>query len=213
MRNLSQRRPMPAVVIASLALFVSLSGVGVAATRLPAVAGHAHAVTAHKPLTKGEVNKLIAAYVKAHRSSLRGAPGKQGEKGSRGPQGPGAISVFETRSATTIDPQALATIGPWTLTVTCIVGIGEVSVTGPGTVTPAETSTSISGGAATTNVAGAEPIDSTTGYYTTANSNDSVTQTLFLHSGSSAAEFTYNLSPTNNGTEQCPVVGEIIPLS
>lgn len=77
-------------VIACLALFIALGGVGYAATQLPKSSVGA------RELKRGAVTppKLSAAAKKALAGSrgLPGSTGPQGPEGKAGPQGPGAIS-------------------------------------------------------------------------------------------------------------------------
>jgi hypothetical protein len=74
MRSFKQR-PSAAMTVACMALFVAMGGTGYATTQLStAKAKHKKA----KALTKADVNKLIAAYVAAHKDELRGAAGQNG---------------------------------------------------------------------------------------------------------------------------------------
>src|SRR3954464_8023997 len=75
MKRLTSRRPSPAFVLAVVAVFASLGGTGYATSKTA------------KPLTKKQINKLIASYVKAHRSALKGPAGAPGGQGVQGVQG------------------------------------------------------------------------------------------------------------------------------
>jgi hypothetical protein len=117
------KEPSPALVISCVALFASLGGTGYAATQLHSGASAAKSKKAAKALTKSDVNKLIATYVKAHHIGAvgpqgpRGLPGGPGIEGKVGPQGPGAkllASGLMVSGETTT-----ATIGPWTLSFEC----------------------------------------------------------------------------------------------
>jgi Collagen triple helix repeat (20 copies) len=163
MNRIKPGRPTPAFVIAVVALFVSLGGTGYAAKQMTAGSSKKKAAA---PVTKAQVNKMIAAYFTAHRAELKGqqgpagAAGKngeagtkgdkgaqgdkgekgdqgiRGEKGETGPQGPGAISL--TTSLTQIGTHPLATVGPWTVTLTCLASPNTnstLTIKGPGELT------------------------------------------------------------------------------
>lgn len=68
--------PSPALIISLVALFAALGGTGYAATNQDS----AVAAKKSKTLTKRQVNKLIAAYIKTH-------PPRAGSQGSTGPAG------------------------------------------------------------------------------------------------------------------------------
>ena len=76
------RLPRPALVIASIALFVALSGGAFAAGIVPLAR---HAVTAGTATNALKLGGKTPAQIKA---SLRGARGLQGPRGSQGPAGP-----------------------------------------------------------------------------------------------------------------------------
>ena len=78
MRLLRRFRPSPAMVIASLALFVALGGTGYAVTRLPA-----NSVT-----TRQVVNHSLLAVDFKSGQIPRGPQGPAGPAGPAGPQGP-----------------------------------------------------------------------------------------------------------------------------
>lgn len=133
------RRPSPAFVLACIALFVSLGGTGYAAGRLGAEAA---APKKARPVTASQVNKLIAAYVKAHHIGATGPQGLQGPQGSAGaaggpgPAGPGPQPI----SASLVGEHAIgtvATVGPWTVGFGCGEKgkIAELKINGPGTLT------------------------------------------------------------------------------
>src|ERR1700743_1957893 len=163
MNRIKPGRPTPAFVIAVVALFVSLGGTGYAAKQITAGSSKKKAAA---PVTKAQVNKMIAAYFTKHRAELNGAQGPagaggkngkagdkgtqgdkgaqgdkgekgdqgiRGEKGETGPQGPGAISL--TTSLTEIGTHPLATVGPWTMTLTCLASPSAnstLTIKGPG---------------------------------------------------------------------------------
>ncbi len=136
------KRPSPALVISCVALFASLGGTGYAATQLHSGAIEAKAKSkakAPKPLTSGQVNKLIAAYLTAHHIGATGPAGAQGTAGAPGgegkvgPQGPGAQQI-DVRSGEA-SATKIATFGPWTLTMTCTNTGAETVINGPGSFT------------------------------------------------------------------------------
>jgi hypothetical protein len=231
------RRPSPAFILAAIALFASLGGTGYAATRLTSAPSH-HAGAAKakkaKALTKSQVNKLIASYVSAHKSEFTGARGPQGAAGTPGTpgtagtpgtpgatgltghvgaQGPGAIPIVGTGSSSIPGAQPLATVGPWTLTLSCDTAapFAFLKLTGPGTIT--STNTVAAPGAAGITRENSGPIGSgatlavnTDGYR--------VSETAFLQSGSTLYELKLFVAASNGGLfESCPVVGDAIPVS
>jgi len=223
-------RPSPALVLAAVALFAALGGTGYAASTIVAPA-HTAAKKA-KPLTRSQVNKLVAAYVKAHRSSLRGvagpagaagatgpagAPGKNGTNGTNGvdghtgPQGPGAIRVAAEGTSATAGAQPLATVGPWTLTITCAPNAPNavVKITGPGTITYSAT-TGDTGAANPTSLT-SSAIGS--GKSIGINDGKSIGVTGYLQSGQTLDRLDFQMSASNGGLfESCPLVGSAIPV-
>jgi hypothetical protein len=81
------KKPSPALVVAGLALFVSLGGTGYAASRLQSSATTAASRHRAAPLTSKQVEKLIAAYVRHHHIGAVGATGSQGATGPQGSAG------------------------------------------------------------------------------------------------------------------------------
>jgi Collagen triple helix repeat (20 copies) len=69
------------MVIACLALFVALGGTGYATGVIPVATP---AATKKKALSTKDVQKIIAAYVKKRRTSLKGATGAVGARGPAG---------------------------------------------------------------------------------------------------------------------------------
>src|SRR3954451_11319541 len=109
MKRLTPRRPSPAFVLAVVAVFASLGGTGYAPSKTT------------KPLTRKQINKLIASYVKAHRSALKGpagAPGVQGVQGvagatgNDGAAGPGANRIHDSRVSAQATAQPAGSVGP-----------------------------------------------------------------------------------------------------
>jgi hypothetical protein len=222
MRAITKHRPTPALVIAILALVTSLSGVGVAAARLPAQGVHASHAASSKPLTKTQIQKLIASYVKKHRASLRGPKGntgktgktgKTGNTGNTGKQGPGAIAFSSSDTSTLTQPVTLGTYGLWTVTLDCAPNPpnATVTVTGPGTYTETIFFSSSEGGMAVGNVYPTQEI----GSGATASIDDDAQQTVteILQSGSTVMAMTFDMATSSNGTELCPVHGYALPLS
>jgi hypothetical protein len=145
------RRPSPSLAVAAVALFASLGGTGVAATRL-ASSGPAPRAHIARSLSKTEVNKLIAGYLKAHhvgargRTGAAGATGAQGATGPQGAPGPGATLLQSTIVGEGLE--RVSNIGPWTIYMNCHPG-ALVSILGPGSIAFTE-STGTMGSTATT---------------------------------------------------------------
>jgi hypothetical protein len=201
------RRPTPAFVLACIALFVAMGGTGYAAQQ------------ASKPLSKSQINKLIASYFKKHKGQLTGprgatgpagANGTNGTNGQRGPQGPGAIPVTLSTTSAIAGAQSIATAGPWSFTVTCPpAGPLAFTVHGPGSIGG---TTVIGGVPATTYVGGMGPINA--GATTTLGTGGNAQLDNQLQSGSTQYTLKVLLSATNGGLfENCNVVGEAIPVS
>jgi hypothetical protein len=217
-------RPSPALVLAGIAVFASLGGTGYAASKLAGGAPeHARASKSAKPLTKKQINKLIASYVKKHRATLKGAagsPGAQGSQGIQGPvgtngaAGPGATRIVASGSSTTGGEQPVVTVGPWSFTLTCSGSPTNAVVTvhGPGSISSA-TQLQFQGNPGTTFVSdGAIPIGG--GYTFGVNTDARALQTMFLQSGSTLVEAKLHLTATNGGLfEDCELVGDAIPVS
>jgi hypothetical protein len=231
MNRIKRGRPTPAFVIAVLALFVSLGGTGYAAKQI--TAGGSKKKPAAGAVTKAQVNKMIAAYFTAHRAELKGGQGPagaagkngdagtkgtqgdkgdkgekgdqgvRGEKGETGPQGPGAISL--TTDLTEIGTHPLATVGPWTVTLTCNPSVpnSTLTITGPGDLTQSVTS----GGST---VLGSGAIGA--GKSLTVNNNGHLTETGFLTSGTTTYELNIQMLAENPTLENCPVFGAAIPV-
>jgi hypothetical protein len=198
--KLVSRRPSPAFVLAGIALFVALGGTGYAASQLsrPVVATAAN-TSKSKPLTKSEIEKLIKQYVAAHRRSLTG---------------PAPIPVVGTSVSTAPGSKPIATVGPWSLTLTCLGGnvspSGELDISGPGTVL-ATTSAGETNGSANATYEGAGAPGSVG---LAAPPGDQISELEFLHSGSTVYELKYNLRVVTSGPNvDCTVLGDAIEIS
>jgi hypothetical protein len=221
------RRPTPAFVIACIALFVALGGTGYAANRLTTTqTPRAHAAKKKsKALTKSQVNKLIAAYVTAHRAQLTGpagargpqgaagapgTPGTPGETGHIGAQGPGAIPISLSTTSALAGAQPAGTAGPWSFTLTCAPGgPATFTVHGPGSIGG---TTVIGGSPATSYVGGMGPIGG--GAASGVGNGGNMSLSDHLHSGSTLYELNVLISASNGGLfENCNVVGAAIPTS
>lgn len=222
MRRLKLRRPSPAFVLASIALFVSLGGTGYAASRLTDGTGQAQAAK-HKPaaksLTTSQVNKLIAAYYKKHHSSLvgpkgsTGATGARGGDGGQGPAGPGAQKIAATGSSAVSGAQPLTTIGPWALTLTCSASGPNASIVirGPGTLTETTSIGTANGGAGQLFVGNGSVAS---GFTSAVNTGGQIALDGFLQNGATTYELHLQTTATNGGLfETCDVVGDAIPVS
>jgi Collagen triple helix repeat (20 copies) len=243
-------RPSPALVIALVALFVSLGGTGYAASQGTG-AGASKAKTAAKPVTKAQVNKMIAGYLTAHRAELQGATGPggaagkngdagakgdaggkgdqgekgdtgdkgdsgdqgdkgdtgdKGERGEAGPQGPGAISLVYSGSPVQ-GPKQLATVGPWTFTLTCepIGTNSTLTINGPGELTQSVSTGSVP---TLTNT----PIGA--GQTLQVNIGQHLVETGFLTSGTTTYQLDIQMrAEFPSPFLSCPVVGDAIPVS
>lgn len=204
------KRPSPALVLSALALFVALGGTGFAATF-----GHSAAHKKPRPLTSGEVKKLIAAYLKAHpgRRGARGPRGRAGKPGGTGPQGPGAKQIRVIQGTNT--GSSVGTAGPWTIRMGCFPGGStDVNITGPGsyydttteaTVTPASPATVHVDNAAL----GASGLTRNT-----QTAGQQISEQVHLVSGATMYELhleltSINVDPT---TPRCTMVGSILPV-
>jgi type II secretory pathway pseudopilin PulG len=210
MRGRRPRRPTPAFVLACIALFAAMGGTGYAAQHTS------------KPLSKSQINKLIASYFKSHKSKLvgprgatgpagaNGANGTNGTNGDRGPQGPGAIPLSLSTTSTTPSAQQVGNAGPWSFTLTCPPGgPAAFTVHGPGNIGG---TTVIGGSPATPYVGGMGPIGG--GATTTVGTGGNALLDNQLQSGSSLYELKMLISAGNGGLfETCNVTGEAIPVS
>jgi hypothetical protein len=209
------KRPSPALVLSAVALFVTLGGTAVAASFRDSAA---HVTKKHQSLTARQINKLIAAYVKAH-PGPRGPAGSQGASGIQGPTGqpgrtgqpgPGATQINVVQGTNTGAP--VGTAGPWTVRMSCDPG-GTVSVniTGPGsyydttvTGTPGMTATST-----TVN-------NGTLGSGFTRNtmsSGQQISEDVHLFSGATMYELHLQMVGTGSVTPSCALVGSILPIT
>jgi hypothetical protein len=212
MTRFTPRRPSPALAVAAIALFVALGGTGYAATRGSVrVATAAKASKKSKPLTTGRVNQLIKQYVSSHLGSLAGPQGAAGPAGVAGAPGPAPIPVLGTGISTTATPQAIATIGPWSVTMTCAGGGSPgatLAIAGPGE----ELATTALG---LTNGAAGATYESAGGPGTgVVSPGGQIAQEVFLVNGETAYELHYNLEATSSGPNtDCLVLGDAIEIS
>jgi hypothetical protein len=142
-----------------------------------------------------------------------GAKGDKGDHGDQGVQGPGAIPILATGTSAISGPQPLATVGPWTLTLTCDANTpnAEVRVTGPGTMT--STTSLASGASAATTYVGAPFSLGSGGDAVTVDTGVHASRIGFLQSGSTIYELKFLMSASNGGLfESCPVIGDAIPV-
>jgi len=93
MRNRIQR-PSPALVVASLALFVSLGGVGYAAATISTSDIKNGAVTGKKIKNRTITTKDISRKTVGALKGAKGAAGPQGPQGIQGPAGEPATKLF-----------------------------------------------------------------------------------------------------------------------
>ena len=203
MRAIKLRRPSPALVLAGIALFIVLGGTGYAAT---------HSKKAAKPVTKAQVNKLVASYFKSHQNQLTGPAGGPGSTaGGVGPQGPGAFRLAASNSSTESSPATAGTAGPWTIALKCNGGNAAMKVTGPGTT---EGTSSLAGGVnpAATYVNGPSAIGSGASYAIGVGGQQSLD--LFLRDGSAMFEINVVVTAVDGGLfTNCALSGAAISVA
>lgn len=208
------KRPSPALLISCVALFASLGGTGYAATQLHSGAGAAKSKKAAKAVTKSEVNKLIAGYLKAHHvgavgpAGPQGASGGAGAEGKTGPQGPGAQRI-DVEQLGELAATKIATVGIWTLTLTCKNTGASVVINGPGQFRYTESFGPIGGTAST--ASNEVTVD---GF--TSGVGNGAQQGIhgFLTSGTTMEQLDLEITATNGGLfESCGVVGDAIPAA
>jgi hypothetical protein len=195
--------------MASIAVFLVLGGTAYAAAR----STNAGQGKTSQPLTKKQVKKLIAKYVKTHRAQLRGPAGAQGATGGQGdagPAGPGAVRIAASGSSSNGAPVTAGTAGPWTMTLTCSGANATMKVIGPGTV-GGTTSLAAGGGEASSYIGGPGPIGSGANFVI--NTGGQMTQDLFLQSGSTLYELrTLMTASSGELFTNCLLVGDAIPI-
>lgn len=209
------KRPSPALVIACVALFASLGGTGYAATQIHS-GGVAASKKAVKALTKNDVNKLIASYVKAHHIGATGPQGPQGPAGGTGlegkigPKGPDASPLYEEITGEA-PYKSVATVGLWTISLACEKGpVAAVKLTGPGSVYMTVSLGGIDGEAKTYTDSGPLGSGSVSGAAGTAQ----MSLSGFLRSGSTMAQFSLQMTVIEGGLfNKCTLLGDTIPVS
>jgi hypothetical protein len=231
-------RPSPALALALLALFISVGGSSYATTKLVA---HSRASAREaaskkkktaKPLTKAQVNKLIAIYATKHRAQFRGpvgaagprgnvgmdgapgglgAQGVKGDTGPMGPPGPGAFHVGTSASSLDPRPQPAGFIGPWALQLSCAAGgPATFDVQGPGNI-GGTTHLATGTGDAVTKVAGMSLVGGGVDY--PVDDGDQMSAQLWLQNG--ALQYEVNVlitAATGPLSEDCEVIGDAIPV-
>jgi hypothetical protein len=215
MTRLTRRRPSPAFALAAIALFVALGGTGYAATQGSGrLAGTAKSKTS-KPLTKGRVDQLIKQYVNSHLSSLigpAGATGPAGTPGTPGTAGPAPIAVVGTGVSTTATPQTIATVGPWSVMLTCTGGGSpgaSIAAVGPGEELVTTTIANTNGAAGSSYQSAGPP-----GGAAAVTPGSQISQVAFLSSGSTVYELKDNVRATTSGPDtDCTVLGDAIKIS
>jgi hypothetical protein len=200
-------------VISCVALFASLGGTGYAATQLHSSATAAKSKKAAKPVTKSEVNKLIAAYVKAHHLGAvgpQGGAGPAGGIGPIGPQGPGVTPISdEVRGEAGF--AKVATLGPWTIEFSCKAGdVGVTRFTGPGsidmTVTFGVANKEAEKVYDNNSLIGAESVSAI-------GANGQMSLEGFLKSGTTIEHVSILMMTEKGIFDECKIVGDGIPVS
>jgi len=204
------KKPSPALVVSAVALFAALGGTGFAAT-------HSHD-SAHKrkpkhaALTPARVNKLIAAYLRAHpRIGRQGAQGLAGGPGPTGPQGPGATRITGSQTGF-LTPTMIATVGPWQVLMACGSGVG-VNIIGPGNYYETTVTGDSSGhAAAQAEVHNGSMSPAGVTVNTQSTSTQQASQDVQLISGATMYEVRLQMTSTGLGGT-CTVSGSAIPVT
>jgi hypothetical protein len=237
-------RPSPALVIAAVALFASLGGTGYAAAGGAGGGpgrGAEHANTARKAparLTTGQVNKLIAAYVRTHRAQVTGADGAAGPAGPAGPagaqgpvgpaggvgpkgdtgsigpighdgpQGPGAVAIRDSELGGASN-SSVATFGPWTVSYTCSTSPAQSTVTITGPGNYSRSTELGTSGPTLAQSTGSLPVS-----LTVSNANGQGSESVVLQSGTTLDHVTLEQTAFNGGLfETCNLTGDAVPAS
>jgi Collagen triple helix repeat (20 copies) len=219
-------RPSPALIVSGVALFASMGGTGYAATQVEAHHAEPGKTKTTKAMTPTRVDKLIAGYVHAHATQLRGPQGSAGVTGPAGPagttglaglkgdpglpgqpgaQGPGAVPITDTELGSEANP-SVATFGPWTVSFSCSVTPEQATVTvsGPGNYWR---SSELGTSSVTDNQTnGSLPVS-----LTVTNTAAQGSQTLMLQSGSVLDQVTLEQTASIGLFENCALVGDAIP--
>jgi hypothetical protein len=186
------KRPSPALIVAGFALFASLGGTGYAASQLRSPAATAASTHRPAPLTSKSVNKLIAAYLAHHHI------------GARGPQGPGAQRIEESVDSEVVGLK-FATVGLWTLSMTCTAADVQMTINGPGAISYTESLGSFNKAATTaSNSGGADGFTSDIG------SGGQQGISAFLTSGTTMEQLNLEITADEGA---CEVLGDAIPAS
>jgi len=104
----STRRPSPGLVVASLALAISLSGVAYAATALPKNSVGTPQLKKNAVTTQKVKNRSLlavdfkAAQLPAGQPGAKGEKGDKGDKGDTGATGPAGVTELQRVIATTV---------------------------------------------------------------------------------------------------------------
>ena len=216
MGKLWPNRPSPALIVAGLALFVSLGGSGYAAEHLSTSANTASKRnTTTRPITTSRVNKLIAAYVATHHGlqgpkGSQGPAGSAGEAGKPGPQGPGAQRIEKSLFGEA-GPDPVATVGPWTISLTCNApSEALVRVSGPGSVIWTASLGPIAGSATAENNTSSIGSGVSVG---AAHANEQLNLTGFLTAGSTMEQFHLEVTDIKGLSNSCSITGDAITVS
>ncbi len=210
MTRLTPRHPSPAFALAAVALFVALGGTGYAATQGSGrVATAAKASKTSKPLTAARVDRLIKQYVNSHLSSLTGPAGATGQTGTPGSAGPAPIAVVGTGVSTNSAAQTIATVGPWTVKMSCTSPGASATVTGPGDELATTTIAGTNGSAGGSYESAGAP-----GGAAAVTAGSQISQVDFLSSDSTVYELKYNLQAATSGPDtDCTILGDAIKIS
>jgi hypothetical protein len=218
------RRPPTAVLIAGLALFISLGGTGYAAmtwaTRARNAAGKQKPPP--KTLTTAQVDTLAAYYARHHvavspqrarapvaaGASAKGDLLGDGSTGGAGAPGPSSQKLLvEAISGTA--PETF-TLGLWKLTFSCVAGEAKLTIKGPGTLDYTSTFGDLGAAGATVNDHGSTD---GSGFQTAVASKHQEELHGFLVDESTLEQLAYEATAENGGMfEQCDLYGSALAI-
>jgi hypothetical protein len=142
---------------------------------------------------------------------LQGVPGSQGAAGQQGPAGPGARLVEGSGSSSNAGAQQVATIGPWTISLTCAANPpnATVDIAGPGDFWTTKSVGATNSTSTTTERNGAVGAAAKMQF----NDGQQGGESVFLESGSSRMQLDLHATAQFGGLfETCNLVGDAIPV-
>jgi hypothetical protein len=213
------RVPRHATVVAYLALFVALGGTAYAATDGNFVLGRSNQADNTSSLKNtGSGAALRLTTVDTSTPPLAVSNGTkvthlnadEVDGLSSGAFQRKAAPISASLSVSTASTVPAGSVGPWSFNLTCKAfvsggGLATFEITGPGTAGGTHT---VAAGINAGNTFVAAQEDIGTGYTTTADTNEQLSGTFFLRSGSNLAKVDLLLTATDNAPpENCDVIG------